>query len=129
MFGPPSTDSILELRWTCRCHRATTSALLQELQHGPIAVGVDASPLESYRPGWSSTKSRTPYVVSADATKCETMCGRDETCTQECHDVASKAAAAQQTPTVDHAVDNSSTVAQPELMNGRTRHSRAPSFS
>ena len=78
--------------------------MMEALQHGPIAVGVDASPLESYRPSWSSTKSRTPYVVSADATKCETMCGSDESCRQECHDVASKAAAAQQTPTVDHAV-------------------------
>ena len=78
--------------------------MIEALQHGPIAVGVDASPLEHYRPGWSATKSRTPYVVSANAAKCETMCGRDESCQQECSAVASKAAAAQTAPTVDHAV-------------------------
>merc|ERR1719171_2595269 len=77
---------------------------MESLQHGPIAVGVDASPLQHYRPGGSPTRSRTAYVVSADATKCGTMCGRDETCLEECSIVAGKALTAQQTPTVDHAV-------------------------
>lgn len=78
--------------------------MMAALQRGPIAVGVDASPLQHYRPGGSPTRSRTAYVVSADAAKCSTMCGDDETCLQECSVVASKAATAQQTPTVDHAV-------------------------
>ena len=78
--------------------------MMEALQHGPIAVGVDATPLQHYRPGRSSTRSRTPYVVTADAAMCETMCGRDDTCLQECYEVSEKAAAAQAAPTVDHAV-------------------------
>merc|ERR1712146_495552 len=38
------------------------------------------------------------------AAKCGTMCGRDVSCLEECSTVAGKALAAQQTPTVDHAV-------------------------
>jgi len=78
--------------------------MIEALQHGPIAVGVDATPLQYYRPGHSATRSRTPYVVSADVSKCATMCGVDMSCKEECATVASKAVDAQTSPTVDHAV-------------------------
>jgi hypothetical protein len=78
--------------------------MVEALQYGPIAVGVDATPLQYYRPGHSAARSRTPYVVSADVSKCDTMCGVDKSCKEECATVASKAVAAQTSPTVDHAV-------------------------
>lgn len=80
------------------------AGMMDALQHGPIAIGVDATPLQGYRPGWSETRSSTPYVITADASRCEAMCGRDASCEQECSTVASKAADAQIAPTVDHAV-------------------------
>merc|ERR1719181_1672245 len=78
--------------------------MVEALQYGPIAVGVDATPLQYYRPGHSAARSRTPYVVSADVSKCDTMCGVDKSCKEECATVASKAVAAQTSPRVDHAV-------------------------
>ena len=101
-FVDPSGETC-DMNTEAQCY-PNVVGMMEALQHGPIAIGVDAGPLQAYRPSSSPTRSRTPYVVTADASKCAAMCGRDESCGQECSQVASNAAAAQVAPAVDHAV-------------------------
>lgn len=74
------------------------TGIMSALQDGPIAIGVDATPLQQYR----KTQKNAEYVVGEK--NCSAACGYDDACVQECSHVATIFEKSTRDLDLDHAV-------------------------